>query len=247
MNKPELTREKFVDNPYEKGVKMYRTGDLGKWLPTGELEVLGRIDEQIKIRGHRIEIGEVENALLQYDGIDKVMLLTKEGNGEKSLVAYLVSQHRLTPAQLRAYLSQRLPAYMLPDEYFQLDEIPLLPNGKVDKKALAGMGLEMESGVEYVAPKNEMEQKLVEIWESVLGRTPIGVQDNFFDLGGHSLKATTMLNKIKQVYQVNINLMNVFQAPTVLKLSEEIQKAVWVQKSREACAESEDSREIIKL
>ncbi|MET4143128.1 amino acid adenylation domain-containing protein, partial [Pedobacter sp. UYP1] len=248
INKPVLTSEKFVDNPFEKEGKMYKTGDLGKWLPDGEIEVLGRTDEQIKIRGHRIELGEIERALLQYEGIEKVLLLFKDNDhNEPVLVAYIVGKVELNAVQLRLYLSKRVPVYMLPAQYIWLDKIPLLQNGKTDKKAIAELGVIMESGIAYEAPQNETERKLVEIWEEILKKEKIGVLDNFFDLGGHSLKATTMLNKITSVFKVKISLMNIFQTPDIRKLSEEIQKAIWLQKSKNTLIEDEESREVIKI
>ncbi|MVT11414.1 non-ribosomal peptide synthetase [Chitinophaga tropicalis] len=218
LNKPELTAEKFVANPFRSGEKIYRTGDLGRWLADGNIEYLGRKDDQVKIRGYRIELGEIEAALQGYEGISAAAVIARAvGSGEKELVAYVVGGEALQASALRAYLGSLLPAYMVPGYYVQLEALPLSPNGKLDRKRLPspeGMGL--SGSHEYIAPRSETEKQLVHIWESILGKQQIGIKDNFFELGGHSLKATRLASQIHKVFQVKLSLKELFSA-TVLE------------------------------
>ena len=230
LNKPELTAEMFVPNPFVPGEIMYRTGDLGHWLPDGNLMFMGRKDDQVKIRGYRIELGEVETALSSYPGIDSVVVTVKHGlDGDKELVAYMVSSEPISDASvLVEYMSSILPAYMVPAYYVQLDEFPLNNNGKVDRKKLpAPEGASMATSVEYVAPRNETEEKLVAIWKELLGREQIGVKDNFFAIGGHSLKATRMASLIRKEFEVTLNLAALFSKPTIENIAAEIEKIYW--------------------
>jgi len=244
LNQPELTAEKFVANPFLKRSRMFKTGDLGRWLADGSLEVIGRKDDQVKIRGYRIELHEIENALLAHDEIEEAVVLSVENN----LVAFIIGKTALKVSELRAWLGKKLPNYMLPAYYKQLDKMPQLANGKTNKKALRTMiDASMSSGVEYVAPRNETESKLVKIWEEILQRDKIGVNDNFFDLGGHSLKATTMANKIKHVFKVNVTLKEIFKTPEIEKISEEIQKKKWLYESKKADVKLTEEREVIRL
>ncbi|WP_133054574.1 non-ribosomal peptide synthetase, partial [Niastella populi] len=225
LNRQELTRERFISNPFQtndqkaKGIngRLYRSGDLGRWLPDGNIEYLGRKDEQVKIRGYRIEPGEIEHALLSHEKIKEAVVLAKEnGSGQKELVAYITSNTGQNTSELRDYLKEQLPIYMLPSYYVQLEELPLTANGKVDKKSLPdpeGPGL--TSGVEYVAPRNETEAKLVKIWEEVLEREKIGVNDDFFALGGHSLKAIRLSNEYQKELSVKLSLKELFAHTSV--------------------------------
>jgi amino acid adenylation domain-containing protein len=249
INDEVLTAGKFVDNPFRLGQKMYRTGDLGRWLSGGVLEVAGRKDAQVKIRGFRVELREIEEALLQHPGIEEAAVLNLgKAGGEARLVAFLVGKTRLSASAVRAFLMGKIPAYMMPASFVQLESFPLLENGKTHKKALAQFaGPEMESGVEYIAPKSDVECRLTAIWEDILQRGNIGVRDNFFEMGGHSLKATVMMIRIKHAFDVRLNLRDIFQYATVQKLSEEIEKQLWMQESRSRQQETSDSREIIKI
>ncbi|MDO6434620.1 amino acid adenylation domain-containing protein [Flavitalea sp. BT771] len=256
INKQALTEERFVPNPFENGNIMYRTGDLARWLPDGTLEVLGRTDDQVKVRGYRIETGYVENMLLGYDGVEEAAVLLEsnarrsgpESAGEKCLVAYIVCKNALNVAGVRGFLQQKIPDYMLPSYFVQMDKIPLLENGKIDRKALVTHpGVKLDARGEYVAPSSDMEIGLTEIWHKVLQKEKIGVDDSFFDLGGHSLKATSLVNKIKKEYGVNITLMDIFQHPTVRKLAQEIQKKLWADESWLHAAAVSETREIIRL
>jgi len=226
LNRPELTAEKFVQNPYRPDEIIYRSGDLAKLLPDGEMEYLGRIDNQVKIRGHRVELGEIENRLLKHEGIRETAVITREEqNGSRYLCAYIVAMRQFTVAELREHLSKELPEYMIPLYFIQLPQMPLTANGKIDRKVLPEPDGNVNTGTEYEAPGNETEEKLVKIWEEVLGIKNIGINDNFFDLGGHSLKATILVSKIHKKFNTRMDLLNFFRYPTIKGLSELIKKS----------------------
>ncbi len=223
LNRPKLTAEKFADNPFELGTKMYKTGDLARWLPDGNIEFLGRIDHQVKIRGYRIELGEIENKLLSHEAVkDTVVIAKDDNNGNKYLCAYIVMDYKLTIAELREHLLRDLPDYMIPSYFIQLEKLPLTSNGKVDRKTLSELDYNISTGVEYEAPRNSTEEKLVEIWREILGVDKIGINDNFFELGGHSLKATSLAARIHKVLDIEIPLREIFKAPTIKGISEYI-------------------------
>ncbi|MDN4111432.1 amino acid adenylation domain-containing protein [Paenibacillus polymyxa] len=227
LNLPELTAEKFVPNPFADATaadpadstyanRMYRTGDLARWLPDGSIEYLGRIDHQVKIRGYRIELGEVEAQLLTVDGIQKAVVTAWENeDGHKDLCAYIVASESLSLPELRNALQPKLPDYMIPTYVVQLDRFPLTPNGKIDRKALPAPEARLEGGLEYVAPRTPLEAKLAQIWQDVLKLSSVGVTDSFFDVGGHSLRATTLVAKIHQELGSRITLREVFQHFTI--------------------------------
>ena len=224
LNRPELTAEKFVDNPFILGERMYRTGDLARWLPDGNIEYLGRIDHQVKIRGFRIELGEIENQLLTIEGIKEAAVLAREDElGDKYLCAYSVSEEEFSIVELRHHLSNVLPDYMIPSYFVQLEKMPLTPNGKLDRKALP----EPENNVktEYIAPRNEIEEKLTQIWCGVLIKDRIGIYDNFFELGGHSLRATVIVSRIHKALNVELPLKELFRTPTISGISEYLSQA----------------------
>ncbi|WP_426333525.1 amino acid adenylation domain-containing protein [Paenibacillus silvae] len=215
-NRPELTAEKFVDNPFVPGERMYRTGDLAKWLPDGTIEYVGRTDDQVKIRGFRIELGEIEAQLQKVEGIRKTTVFAHENtSGEKQLCAYYEADLELSAAELKSMLSRELPAYMIPTYLIQLDRLPLTTNGKVDRRSLPAPEESLQPGEERTLPRNAMEESLVGIWKSVLGLQHIGVHDNFFDLGGHSLRATTLVSKVHQELNVELPLRDVFRYSTI--------------------------------
>ncbi len=221
LNRAELTSEMFIENPFMSGERMYRTGDMARWLPDGSIEFLGRIDNQVKIRGFRIELGEIENCLLQHDDINSVVVHVKDGiDGDKQIAAYIVSDRELEVSELRVLLKKSLPEYMIPTYLMQIDELPLTHNGKIDRKALPELDASINSGVEYVAPVNKIQNTLVNILQDILGIERIGILDNFFDLGGHSLKATGVVSRVGKELEVNISLLNIFENPTVKTLSE---------------------------
>ncbi|MEW9703009.1 phosphopantetheine-binding protein, partial [Paenibacillus sp. SI8] len=202
------------------GERMYRTGDLAKWLPDGTIEYRGRIDLQVKIRGYRIELGEIEAELMKHPALkDAVVIAREDASGQKFLCAYIVAEQELGAPEVKAFLAQELPSYMVPAFVVQLEKLPLTANGKIDRRELpepeGGFGL----GEAYIAPRNETEEQLCDIWQAVLGVPQVGIRDDFFLLGGHSLKAMTLLARIKQQLQVNVPLRTLFESPTIEALA----------------------------
>jgi amino acid adenylation domain-containing protein len=224
LNKEELTKKKFMVSPFKEGERVYKTGDLGRWLPDGNIEFIGRKDNQVKIRGYRIELGEIENALLQHDWINDAAVIVKEdANGDMSLVAYIISEKELNSSTIRMELSKRLPEYMLPAHYVQLDQLPLTLNGKINKKALLdSKGLALSSGEEYLAPRNKIEEQLVELWEEILNKKNIGINDNFFSLGGNSIKIIKMVDTINKTFNKKMTIVLAFRLSNIRALSEYI-------------------------
>jgi amino acid adenylation domain-containing protein len=237
LNNPGLTDEKFIADPFRQGERIYRTGDLGRWLPDGNVEFAGRKDDQVKIRGFRIELGEIENTLRHYAGVNSSVVVAREDDkGERRLIAYLVSEAAVPVDDLRAYLSRTLPAYMIPVHYVQLEKMPLTPNGKIDKKILplpADWRIEKDSG--YVGPRNDIEENLVAIWSELLETQieKIGVKDNFFKLGGHSLAVIRILLRIYEQFDVQVDLSSFFTEPTIEALAIEIENVNWLRESEE--------------
>ncbi len=221
LNRPELTSEKFVPNPLCVKERIYRTGDLGRWLPDGSIEFLGRIDHQVKIRGFRIEPGEIEAQLLTFTGVKEAIVIDrKDRDGNKYLCAYLVVDKNVEVSllEIKAFLAGELPAYMIPVHFVLMDKLPLTVNGKVNRKALPepdGVAL----GVEYVAATNEIEENMVAIWSDILGVERIGINDNFFDLGGHSLRATTLASRVFKEMDIELPLQQIFKTPTLKELA----------------------------
>lgn len=226
LNRPELTKEKFVSNPFIPGERMYKTGDMGKWLPDGNLVFVGRRDAQVKIRGYRIELGEIESTLLQKNAIQECVVLTNESAGDKQLVAFLRSEEQIDGSKLRAWLMGILPKYMVPSYFVQLEEFPLTTNGKLDKKALPNpINTGLITSTEYVAPGTDIEKQLVNIWSNVLGIEPkhIGIHNDFFALGGHSLKATKVISQISNEFSVKLTIKDIFTNTTIKKIAESIE------------------------
>ncbi|EHS57413.1 non-ribosomal peptide synthetase, partial [Paenibacillus sp. Aloe-11] len=224
LNRPELTAEKFVPNPFAAGEvgyeRMYRTGDLARWMPDGNIEYLGRIDHQVKIRGYRIELSEVESQLLQVESVREAVIMARaDETGQNQLVAYYVASQELGAGQLRHELGQELPNYMVPSYLIQLEQMPLTPNGKIDRKALPAPEGSLQSGADYVAPRTWVEAKLAQIWQDVLGLAQVGVKENFFEIGGHSLRATTLASKIHKELNKPLPLRSIFEAPTIEQLA----------------------------
>ncbi|PZE20567.1 non-ribosomal peptide synthetase [Paenibacillus xerothermodurans] len=217
-NRPDLTLEKFVADPFAPGKTMYRTGDLARWLPNGSIEFMGRIDQQVKVRGFRIELGEIEAQLMLIDDVeDAVVVVRQDAAGANYLCAYVAAERELSAQELRTALSQTLPAYMLPSYFVQVDRMPLTANGKVDRKALPEQGADT-SGEEYAAPRNEGERILCEVWQDVLGVQRVGITDNFFSLGGDSIKAIQMAARLnKQGWK--LDMKDLFQNPTIGQVS----------------------------
>ena len=224
LNRPELTAERFLPHPFNTtpGERLYRSGDLARRRPDGDLEYLGRADNQIKIRGHRIELGEIEAALAGHPRISAGAVVAQQWEGEPALVAFVVGRDGPAPrvATLRQWLMERIPVYMIPVRFVEVSALPLNNNGKVDQTALARLdGVEVGTGTEYVAPRDDLERTLAEIWKSVLRRKRVGVQDNFFDLGGHSLLAVGICSQIASRLQFEVPLRWVFEQPTIRHLA----------------------------
>ncbi|MCB2410667.1 amino acid adenylation domain-containing protein, partial [Hymenobacter lucidus] len=217
LNKGELTAEKFAGNPFKKGEKVYHTGDLGRWLPDGTIEYLGRKDYQVKVRGYRIELGEIESALNSYPDISScVAMVTPNASGEKDLIAYIVSEQPVPMTDLRGWLTSKLPAYMVPSYFVQLPELPLTPNGKVDRAKLPAIQDYSTPITEaHIPARNAAEEKMVAVWQNILGQQNIGVTDNFFELGGHSLKALRLLQAINSEKGFSVRIQDIYNHPTI--------------------------------
>ncbi|WP_236628524.1 non-ribosomal peptide synthetase [Paenibacillus mucilaginosus] len=226
LHRAELTAEKFVPHPYEPDRFMYRTGDLARWLPDGQLEYLGRIDHQVKIRGFRIELGEIEAALLQIRPVREAVVIDRlDAGGTKYLCAYCTfSGDELAPQELRQALLQALPDYMVPSAFVSMEQLPLTPNGKVDRKALPEPSAPAAGHAAYAAPRGEDERLFVQLWSELLGRSPesIGIDDDFFLAGGHSLKAAQLVSRIQRDFGVDLPLKAVFESPTIRGLAEAV-------------------------
>jgi amino acid adenylation domain-containing protein len=218
LNHKELTDGKFINNPFTGNGKLYKTGDLGRWTFDANIEFLGRKDNQVKIRGYRIELGEIEFELQNYSGVEKGLIAVKENlKKEKELVAYFTAKFLQNINDIRTYLKGRLPIFMLPTHYIQLDEFPLNPNGKIDRNALPDpYASDLKNiGSKYVPPENETEKKLVNIWEEILQKPKIGINDDFFALGGHSLRVVKLNNSYRKNLQVNLSLKDLFVHTTI--------------------------------
>jgi len=230
LDRPELNAERFVRDPFSQvpGARLYRTGDLVRYRPNGEIEFIGRVDNQVKVRGFRIELGEIESALAEHPSVREAIVVARKDNGDKHLDAYLVSRPGLTPSidEVREFLKDKLPDYMVPSMFMVLDSLPLSPAGKVDRRALPpAKGLDTTKS--FAPPTDELELKLSRIWERVLGLSSIGVNDNFFELGGHSLLAVRLFAQIEKSFGRNLPLATLFQAPTVKQLARMLREEGW--------------------
>lgn len=229
LHRPQLTAERFIDNPFEDGARLYKTGDIARYLPDGNIEFLGRVDDQVKIRGFRVELGEIEALLHQCPGIRQASAIVREDvPGDQRLVAYLVlnRQSAIDVGAIRSFLQTKLPEYMIPSAFVILQALPLTPNGKVDRSLLPAPD-RTHSGLEagYVAPRTAAEKQLTEIWAKVLGLERVGIYDNFFELGGHSLLLTQLLVQVRDAFQVDLSLSSLFASSTVAELAEKIELA----------------------
>ncbi|HWH57599.1 MAG TPA: amino acid adenylation domain-containing protein [Terriglobales bacterium] len=221
LNRPELTAERFIPDPFQPGQKrrLYKTGDLARRLSNGDLEYLGRIDLQVKIRGFRIELGEIESVLAKHVAVrEAVVILTNDASGEKRLVAYYTPQtgQKATNAELFAFLKDRLPEYMVPAAFIELERMPLNSNGKIDKKALPAADLARPERTEdFVIPETPLEEEVASVWKEVLGLERVGVNENFFEIGGHSLLATRVIMLLRSRLGLSISLRLLFEYPTI--------------------------------
>ncbi len=225
LNRPELTAEKFIRNPFDAQAeaRLYKTGDLARYLPDGNIEFIGRIDSQVKIRGFRIELGEIEAALGQHPDIAQAVVLVREdAPDDKRLVAYWVANKKQSPSSsdLYNFLKSKLPEYMMPSVFVALKTLPLTPNGKIDRRSLpAPDETRPELTGNFVAPRTNVEEVLAAIWAEVLRVEKVGIYDNFFELGGHSLLATQVISRVRQAFQVELPLHRLFESPTVAELA----------------------------
>ena len=230
LHRPDITAEKYLPNPFTllPGARLYRTGDLARFLPDGSLLYLGRADSQVKIRGYRIELGEVEAVLSQHPGVREVAVTAREDEtGNKALVAYLVAEteHRIETGEVRSYLKQRLPDYMIPSAFLLLDHFPLTPNGKLDLPALpAPPRSALSRSAEYFAARTITEELLCGIWAGVLKVERVGIDDNFFDLGGHSLLATQVISRMRRIFGQVVSLRLLFEYPRVRELAQQVER-----------------------
>ncbi len=224
LNDAGRTAESFVPDPFgdTPGGRMYRTGDLGRYLPDGTIEFLGRVDQQVKIRGFRIEAGEIEMVLRRHPGVTHALVLAREDTpGDPRLVAYLVADPQPDTAELAGFLKQRLPAYMVPAAFVLLEALPLTPNGKVDRRALPAPAYSRAGRADVPrTPRDEVERRLVAIWQRVLDVQPIGVDDDFFELGGHSILAVRLMAQIEQAFGRRLPLATLFERTTIEQLAQ---------------------------
>ncbi|GGX16522.1 non-ribosomal peptide synthetase [Aquimarina muelleri] len=225
LNRPDLTSDKFIDNPFKKGARLYKTGDLARWLPNGNVEFIGRIDHQVKIRGYRIELGEIELAVEQIQDIEQsVVIVKKDAYGSKHLVAYLVSNKEINFTKVRQIIEGKLPEYMVPKIYVQLEKIPLTNNGKIDSKALPSPDENSYNKKEYIKPVTQEEKKLAIIWQSILGIKTVGVKDNFYDLGGNSIKSIQLISLLKKK-GYNLSVRDSIENPILEDMAKTIDKS----------------------
>ncbi len=233
LNHPELTAAKFVYLAKEsyalkkfgnENSPLYRTGDFARWLPDGNIEFLGRIDDQVKVRGFRIELGEIEYHLSKHPDIKEVVVTVKSAGEPKSvgekgnenlLYAYLVSEKEFSISELKTYLASILPPHMIPSHFIRLDKIPLTPNGKIDIKSLDSLGTSFGTGEDFIAPQNDTEKKIASLWKETLRLAKVGINDNFFDLGGSSLDVIKLSAKLNETYNINESIMVMFRYPTI--------------------------------
>lgn len=250
LNRPDLTAEKFVPNPFGAcgGERMYRTGDRARWRSDGDLEFLGRMDDQVKIRGFRIELGEIEATLREHKGVHQAVVIAREDQiGEKRLVAYVVPEQEhgvngngsrpaeLEISKLREHLLGKLPEYMVPSAYVQMEELPLNHNGKVDRKNLPQPDM-TTTEQEYVGPRNSTEETLCQLWQEVLQRERVGVHDNFFNIGGHSLLAARVAARMRQSFKIDIPLRRLFESPTISQLAQSVDQMMQAAESKDTAS-----------
>jgi acyl-coenzyme A synthetase/AMP-(fatty) acid ligase/acyl carrier protein len=246
----ELTAAKFIGDPFSNDPKarLYKTGDLARYLPDGTIEFLGRLDHQVKIRGNRVELEEISAALTQHPAVhDSVVVVREDKKDDPRLVAYLVPVHGLTPtaSELRAFVKTRLPDYMVPSAFVTLRALPLTPSGKIDRRALPAPVRERQlTEATFVRPQSKTEQLLASMWSEILDRRAIGVHDNFFELGGHSLLAAQLIRRVRESLSVELPLRSLFAAPTIASLATAIESLLWASREQAPAMTSSDRVEI---
>ncbi len=236
LNRPELTEEKFIPDPFsnELGARLYKTGDLARYLPDGNIDYISRIDHQVKIRGFRIELGEIEAVLAQHPAVQQAVVIAREDvPGDKRLVAYWVPKQEQTSitTELRSFVKEQLTDYMVPSAFVKLESLPLTPNGKVDRRALPAPDTTRDEAERTLAATRNafdvLEFQLIKIWEEILGIEPIGIKDNFFEMGGHSLKVMRLVDRINEVFGKNLPVRHIFEAPTIEQLADLLRQEGW--------------------
>ena len=232
LGRPRLTAEHFIPNPFSSwsGACLYRTGDVGRYLPDGNIEFLGRVDQQVKLRGYRVELGEIEAVLSQHEAVREAVVVAREETaGDKQLVAYFLTPSEAGPSahELRSFLQSKLPEYMLPTSFVRLDQLPLTPTGKIDRRALpAPPGTRPSIAAAYMPPRTPLEELLAGVWAELLGVEQVGSYDNFFELGGHSLLAIRLISRLRELLAVSLPLRSIFEAPTIRSMTERIETAL---------------------
>lgn len=243
LSQEKLTTEKFIKNPFVEGKIIYKTGDLARWLPSGNIEFIGRRDNQVKIRGYRIELEDIESALLKEEGVLNVcvLALSDEKSTGKFLVGYIVLENNVNRSDLENNLLNQLPEYMIPKIWVELSEMPITSNGKIDKKALPLPDITAGSSHEFVAPKTETENELASMWKNILNIDKVGIYDNFFELGGHSIKATRLIAEIYKTFKIELKVLIIFETSNLEELAREIDNIIWVNSSADLTdVETED-------
>ncbi|MBD2344921.1 amino acid adenylation domain-containing protein [Anabaena subtropica FACHB-260] len=224
LNLPQLTAEKFLSNPFSNKPtsRLYKTGDLARYLPTGEIEYIGRIDHQVKIRGFRVETGEIEAKITQYPDVQEaVVVLREDVSGNKQLVAYVVSEQELKISELRNFLQEKIPDYMIPAAFVSMKALPLTPNGKVDRRSLPiPDNLRPQLETTYIKPQNDLEASIAMVWQKALKIEKVGINDNFFELGGHSLLVVQVHSQLREILQKDLLILDLFRYPTISSLAE---------------------------
>ena len=233
LNRSELTAEMFIADPFREGQggRLYRTGDRGRYLPDGNIEFIGRMDNQVKIRGYRIELGEIEAVLTKHPTVKDCVVVAceREAQSAKNLVGYVVPREHsvLSVTELRRYLKEKLPEYMIPSSFVVLEALPLMPNGKVDRNRLPPPdGTRPPLTGEFVSPRTEIEELIAQTWREVLKIENVGIYDNFFELGGHSLLATQIVARLQEAFNKDVPLRVLFDAPTIAELAQELETII---------------------
>jgi amino acid adenylation domain-containing protein len=265
LNRPELTSQRFITNPFvgapfmgaqlmgsQPGTRLYKTGDLARYRADGNIEFLGRIDNQVKIRGFRIELGEIESVLNQHPAVrEAVVIVQQDVPDDKHLVAYIVFNEQVNnpkTSELRQFLNEKLPQYMVPSAYVTLDTLPLTPNGKVNRHLLPEVdAFNLDTEQSYVAPGTCIEEELARIWGQILGKQQVGIYDNFFELGGHSLLATQLTSRIRDAFQVELSVRILFEAPTVASLAKHIETICWAAQGQDTANSTGNEREDVEF
>ncbi|HWK03631.1 MAG TPA: non-ribosomal peptide synthetase, partial [Puia sp.] len=244
LNREALTKERFIDHPFEEGARIYRTGDLGRWTEDGIIEFIGRTDDQVKIRGYRIEPGEIEKTICAHPFVSKAVVRATAINKENSLIAYIIRSGVGEIADLRKFLKERLPGYMLPDHILEIEEFPITSHGKIDHNRLPLPSDEtlLSDKKEYVRPATSLQLGLAAIWTELTGNTQLGITDDFFEIGGNSIRATQAVSEIYRRFNITLRVSSIYLHSTIRELAMELELISW--KSGGFLDNKEDTKEI---